>query len=150
MIEKLYKVENRCKHDIGVKRSNNMDLNIAAGSFAMLPDYEIQFIEASCAQKKFFASRMLVVIGDDRKEMDPEKLWENVGIVLDESEPQHMTDEEIIAMLKKPAKQIEAWLEHIEDPAELHTIYLAGKQMDLPKSKLALLAAKMPEKEWLG
>lgn len=61
----------------------------------------------------------------------------------------HMNDEEITAMLKKSVKQIEAWLNDMTDPAELHAVYIVAKEMDLPASKLKLLNAKVPTKDWL-
>ena len=67
-----------------------------------------------------------------------------------EGDAVHMNDDEISAMLKKSVKQVEAWLENIEDPAELHAIYLKAKEMDLSAAKLKILTAKMPTKDFLG
>lgn len=61
-----------------------------------------------------------------------------------------MNDNEISSMLKKSVKQIETWIENIEDPAELHAIYLQAKEMDLSAAKLKVLSAKMPSKDFLG
>ena len=73
----------------------------------------------------------------------------DLGVVTYEDDPVHMNDDEISAMLKKPVKQIETWLENIEDPAELHAIFLRAKEMDLSAAKLKVLKAKMPSKEFL-
>ena len=73
-----------------------------------------------------------------------------LGVATYADAPVHMNDNEISAMLKKPVKQVEAWLENIEDPAELHAIYLEAKKMDLSAAKLKLLSAKMPSKDFLN
>ena len=48
MMEEMYRVNNRCKHDIGVTLMNGMQYNIKAGSFQMLSAMDIQYIESIC------------------------------------------------------------------------------------------------------
>ena len=146
MTEKLYYVHNKCKHDIGVTKASGMHITIKAGSFQLLSEADILIIEGSCGEKKFFASRMLVIVDPDTKK---EIGLEMLGVWVDPDEPKHLSDDEITAMLKKPVKQVETWLENMNDPAELHAVYLVAKKMDLPKSKLTILSDKMPQKDWL-
>lgn len=145
MMEEMYRVNNRCKHDIGVTLMNGMQYNIKAGSFQMLSAMDIQYIESICNNTKYFASKMLVAVDKDGKDVD----FEKIGIYVEEDTPVHMNDNEISALLRKSAKQIEAGLSDIDDPAELHAIYMVAKDMDLPASKLKVLKAKIPAKEWL-
>lgn len=145
MMEEMYRVNNRCKHDIGVCQMNGMQYNIKAGSFQMLSAMDIQYIESICNNTKYFASKMLVAVDKDGKDVD----FEKIGIYVEEDTPVHMNDNEISALLRKSAKQIEAGLSDIDDPAELHAIYMVAKDMDLPASKLKVLKAKIPAKEWL-
>lgn len=146
MVEERYRVYNRCKHAIGVQLMNNMQLNIKPGSFQMLTAADILYIESICGTMKFFTQKMLVPVGADNKPIPLETL----GMAEDTDASVHMNDDEITAMLKKPVNQVKAWLANIEDPAELHAIYLAAKQMDISSSKLKMLSEKMPEKDWLS
>jgi len=145
MMEESYRVYNRCKHDIGVVQMNGLQSNIKAGSFKMMSAMDIQYIESICNDTKFFASKMLVAVDKDGKDVD----FEKIGIYVDEDTQVHMNDDEITALLRKSAKQIEAGLSNIDDPAELHAVYMVAKNMDLPASKLKILKAKIPAKEWL-
>ena len=119
---------------------------IRPGSFQLLSMADIQYIESICRTIRYFSSKMLVPTDEKGNDLDLNEL----GVTVYEGDPTHMNDDEISAMLKKSAKQIEAWLENIEDPAELHAIYLKAKEMDLSAAKLKLLSAKMPSKDFLG
>ena len=144
--DQRFRVFNRCKYDVGVKLINGQAPNIKAGSFLPLTVNDILFIESICGEKKFFSSKMLVPVDDSGRELTLEEL----GGYPDPNTKRHLSDEEITAALKKPAKAIEAWLNEIEDPEELHAIFEVAKTLDLPSSKLKVLRSKMPHKEWLG
>lgn len=141
--EPTYKVCNRQKYDIGVRLDNGRQYNIKPGSFALLTATDIQYIESICTKRKFFASHMLEVEDKAGNVID----LENLNIVDDPAE-HVLTDDEITAALKKSVKQVENWLADIDDPVELHAIYTVATGMDLPTSKLKVLRAKMPEKDW--
>lgn len=145
MTETLYRVYNKCKYDIGVVTQQNIGINIKAGSFQMLTPNDIAFIEANCADRKFFSQRMLVPVDDDGNEVDLRK----VHVPVDVDVVPHRSDDEIIAALKGSAKKLEDWLSTIDDPAELHAIYKVAEGLDLPASKLKILSGKMPNKDWL-
>lgn len=144
--ERYYRVYNRCKHLIGVQLLNGRSLMIRPGSFQLLSAEDIAYIESICKTVRYFSSKMLVPT-DDRGNDIP---LDEFGIATYADEHVHMNDDEINAMLKKSAKQVESWLEKIEDPAELHAIYLVAKGMDLSAAKLKVLTAKMPNKDFLG
>lgn len=146
MTEQYYRVWNRCKHMIGVQLLNGRTLMIRPGSFQLLSMADIQYIESICRTIRYFSSKMLVPTDERGNDLDLNEL----GISVYEGDAVHMNDDEISAMLKKPVKQVEAWLANIEDPAELHAIYLKAKEMDLSAGKLKILTAKMPTKDFLG
>lgn len=144
--EKRFRVYNRCKHDIGVTLTSGQQPNIKAGSFLPLTVNDILYIESICTKRKFFSAKMLVPVSDDGKDLS----LEDLGGYVDEDSLPHMNDEEIISGLKKPFKAFESWLNKIEDPEELHAVYMVARTMDLPASKLKVLKAKAPNKDWLG
>ena len=142
--ESVYKVYNRQKYDIGIRLDNGREYNIKPNSFALLTASQIEYVESICQRRKFFATHMLEVEGKDNRPV----ALENLNIVEDE-EQKVLTEDEITAALKKSVKSIEAWLNNITEPSELHAIYTVAIGMDLPTSKLKVLRAKMPEKDWL-
>lgn len=144
--EKRFRVYNRCKYDIGVTLTSGQQPNIKAGSFLPLTVNDILYIESLCSKRKFFSANMLVAVSDDGKDLS----LEDLGGYSDEDSLPHMNDEEIISALKKPLKSFESWLNKIDDPEELHAVYVVAKGMDLPASKLKTLKAKAPNKDWLG
>lgn len=146
MTEQYYRVWNRCKHTIGVQLLNGRSLAIKPNSFQLLSMADIQYIESICRTVRYFSSKMLVPTDERGNALDLNEL----GVSMYEGDAVHMNDDEISAMLKKSVKQVEAWLENIEDPAELHAIYLKAKEMDLSAAKLKILTAKMPTKDFLG
>lgn len=136
---------NRCRFDIGVMTAEGRQYNIKPGSFIMLTVDDINYIDSICQKKKFFASGMLEAVDANGAVVDLDKL----GIAENEDEPKMLTDVEITASLKKSVKAVEAWLKEIDDPVELHAIYRVACDMDLPASKLKILNAKMPNRDWL-
>ena len=143
MNDQLYRVYNTCKYNLGVKVQGNMQYNVRHGSFILLNANDLVFIENECQKDKFFAKGMLEVRDDDNNKVD----IMNFRIVAEED--QHNTDNDIQEHLKQSAKKIEAWLDTIEDKAELYAVWDVAKEMDLPASKLKVLNAKIPNKEWI-
>ncbi len=139
------RVYNKCHYDIGVTLTNNTSVNIRPNSFQILTINDILYIESICNSKKYFSSKMLVPVDDNEKELT----LNDLGGFTDEYAEKHLNNEDIALMLKKSAKQIEAWLDGINDPEELHAIYEVAKESDLSASKLKILNAKIPSKDWL-
>jgi len=140
-----FRAYNRCNFDIGVTTSEGRQYNIKPGSFTMLTVDDINYIDSICQKKKLFATGMLEAVDSDGKVIPLEKL----GMAKTEEDRKMLSDEEITAALKKSVKAMEAWLNTIDDPVELHAIYKVASEMDLPASKLKILNAKMPNKDWL-
>ena len=139
------RVYNRCKFDIGVVVPDGRQYNIKPGSFAMLTVDDINYIDSICQKKKLFATGMLEAVDSNGVIIPLEKM----GMAKTEEDRKILSDDEISAALKKSLKSVEAWLNSIDDPVELHAIYKVASEMDLPASKLKLLNAKMPNKDWL-
>lgn len=140
-----FRVYNRCNYDIGCVLPNGLERNVEAGNFQLMTDDEIMFVENKCKVNKFFAQRMLVPVDDDGNDVPLDKLH----IVKPVKANVHLDDEEIAGYLRMSNTKLEKWLETVTDPAELHSIYLVAKNMDtLTKSKLEILQAKIPNKDW--
>lgn len=140
-----YRVYNKCKYDIGVVLSNGQQLNIRPDSFQLMTADDIAFVDSICANRKFFTQKMLVPCDSAGNAIPLDKL----NMVEDLEAKQHLSDEVIEMNLKQNIKKLEAWLKQIEDPSELHAIYEVATKLDLPSSKLKLLASMMPDKDWL-
>lgn len=145
MADVRYRVVNKCKHDIGIVTVNGQGLNIRPNSFALLSADDILFIESLCRIDKYFSKKMLVPYNTKGEEVP----LEEIGLYKDETVVEHLDDQQIETMLKSPLKKFETWIEGVEDPAELHAIYEVAKNMELTSSKLKILAAKMPEKDFI-
>lgn len=140
------RVYNKCKHDIGVILLNGLGTNIKVGGFAIMTVNDVLYIESSCTYDHFFTEHMLVATDFSGKEI----ALEEFGFVFSDSNPKvHLNDEEISAKLNQSLKKMSAWLEEIEEPSELHAIYLVAKQMNLTHDKIKALKGKMPDKDWL-
>lgn len=145
MSELRYRVKNMCKYDVGVTLPNGISVSIPSGGFQMLTADDIAYIESICVVNKFFSKRMLVPFNSEGEEVQLEKL----GMYSFEDEEKHIADDEIVTMLKMPIKKLEAALDAITDPAELHAIAEVGLKLDLPNSKMKLLASKIPNLDML-
>ena len=139
---KVFRVYNRCGYDIGVTLTSGVQPIIRAGSFLPMSVNDILYLETIArGKKKPFSSKELVVVSDDGKDLT----LEDLGGYTDTYSEKHFSKEEISANLKKSAKQIEAWLEKIEDVIELNSILDVAKSLDLPTSKMKVIMAKLPE-----
>lgn len=139
------RVYNRCNYDIGVTLTSGQKPNIRKGSFLPMTVDDILYIESIARGRKPFSSKMLV------PEMDGKELTlEDLGGYTDTYAEKHYGEDEIRANLNKSAKSIEGWLETIEDPVELHAIKEVAEAMDLPRSKLKVVQAKLPNEDLLA
>lgn len=137
---KMFRVYNKCSFDIGITLTSGQKPIIRKGSFLPMSVNDILYLESIAAVRKPFSSRMLVPVGDDGKDLT----LEDLGGYTDTFTQKHYDDNEIKLKLQKPAKQVEKWLEEIEDPIELDGIIKIAEQMDLPNSKMRILRDKAP------
>jgi len=138
---KMFRVYNRCNYDIGVTLTSGQQPIIRKGSFLPLSVNDILYLESIARGRRPFSSGELAVVSDDGKDL---KL-EDLGGYTDTYSAKHYSKDEIMTNLKKTAKQVEAWLENIDDPVELYAIAEIAHEMDLPNSKMKLITAKVPE-----
>lgn len=143
----VLRVVNVCNYNIGVRKADDRGYNIPGkGGILMMTVNDILYDESRAKyDRKKFAKGMLEIY-------DPET---NVKVGIEElgmqevpEEQRHLTNEEITAALKGTAAALEAWLAPITDEAELHAIYMVATTMDLSASKLKILKAKMPNKNF--
>lgn len=142
-LKQVFRVYNKCKYDIGVITEGGTGKNIKAGSFTLLTGNDILYINDQCSINRFFSKRMLVPVDENGREIAMSEF------LVDEDPMPHLNDEMIETQLKLPIKKLQAWLDEIDDPSELHAIYETAKKIDLPSSKLKILSQKMPDKDWL-
>lgn len=142
----LYRVYNKTKFSIGVQFPDGRNYNIKPNNFLLLDANDIAMIENQCSKKRFISQRMLVPMNEKDEPVD---LMQVFRIQNNEEADEHMEDSDIKAKLAMTVKKVEAWLEPIEDETELYAIWSVAKAMDLPASKLKVLKAKIPNKEWL-
>ncbi len=139
---KIFRVYNRCGYDVGITLTSGQQPIIRAGSFLPMSVNDILYLESVArGKKKPFSSKELVPVSDDGKELT----LEDLGGYTDTYSEKHFSKEEISANLKKSAKQIETWLNSIEDVIELNSILKVALEMDLPTSKMKVIKAKLPE-----
>lgn len=140
----MHKVYNDRQYDYGIVTVNNIQKNIKPGSFVMLTEDDILFIESQCVpEKKPFATGKLRVVMTQK-----EKTLEDIGIVKEEAQA-YLSADEITSVLKGKVNQLQAWLAGITEPDYLHEIFLVAKELDLPKTKIKLLKEKMPDKNFI-
>ena len=142
---KVFRVENRCNYDIGVILTSGQKPNIRKGSFLPLSVNDILYIESVAKRRRPFSSGELVAVTSDGKSLS----LSDLGGYEDTYTVKHFSEEEITSNLKKSAKQIEAWLQTIEDPVELHAIREVAQKMDLQSSKLRIIQEKLPDVDLL-
>lgn len=141
MNQTRYRIFNACPYSIGVHLLNGQSIAIRSGNFQLLSVDDVLYIENS---SKVFSKKQLVIKDENNKEV---KL-EDIGLYEDTSVEKHMTDDEIMAVLKSSVKKIESWIQNIENPVTLYQIGEVAKKMDLPVSKMKVLEGKIPDNEY--
>ena len=139
------RVENRCNYDIGVTLTSGQKPNIRAKSFLPLSVDDVLYIESIARGRKPFSSGQLVAVVNGK-----DVALEDLGGYTDTYAEKHFSETEIQENLSKSAKVIETWLASIEDPVELHAISECAKAMDLPRSKMKVVQAKIPNIDLLS
>lgn len=140
MDEKV-RVYNNTKHDVGVYLMDtpNIGRNIRPGAFIYMTEGDIELLTATTR---------LFEDGDLKPEEKGEELLMNSGIDV-HTNPNFADDEDIRKKLSLSAKKLEEWLGTVEHPQTLDRIYDVAQEMNLPASKLKVLQAKMPNREFI-
>lgn len=135
------KVYNPTTHDVGVYLvdSPTAGRNIRPGTFIYMTEADIDMLMATTG---------LFAHGHLRVEEAAEDLMTQNGIDVKDN-PNFMDDDEIRKKLSMSAKKISEWLDTIEVDHVLGHVYEVAMTMDLPKTKLAALKAKMPDNEFI-
>lgn len=136
----MINVYNRNKYNIGIKKPDGTEMTIRPGSFVMLTENDINWLNTIC---DYIPSGQLQLDEAHRY------ITEQMGIDITES-VYAMTDDEIKACLNQSVKKVEDWLEPITDRMLLSKICDVAETMDLTKAKLKLLKDKLPEREMIG
>lgn len=143
----MLRVYNTCKYDIGIVTSGGQPINVPGnGGMAILQIQDILLIEANHSKAAFFSSGKLMIADENNQKVSLEELG---GYTITNGTNPHFTDEEIRDHLRQSAKKIGEWVSEIDDKAEQEAIFLIAKEMDLPASKIDVLAKAMPDKEWI-
>lgn len=142
----MFRVYNRCAYDIGITLTSGQKPIIRKDSFLPMTVNDILYLESIARGRKPFSSGELSIVSDDGKEL---KL-DDIGGYTDPYTEKHYDEDEIMANLKKSAKQIEKWVSEINDPVEIHAIIEIAKKMDLQASKMKVLLDKAPNADVFG
>lgn len=135
------RVYNNTKHDVGVYLLDlpNIGHNIRPGTFIFMTEADIEYLMAT--------TRLF-----ENGELKPEEKGTEVllsGGIDVKTNPNFADDDEIKKKLGMSAKKIEEWLNTIDNAPMLDRICDVADAMNLPASKLKVLQAKMPEREFI-
>lgn len=140
MADKI-RVINPQKFDVGVVTQDKpIGMNIKAGGFIMLTQDDIDYIMSIST---LFQRGFLRI-----EETKAAEIMESVGIDVN-TDPNFIDDEDIRKKLNGTAKNIEKWLNDIHEEYILDRIFDVAKDMNLNMSKIKVLQAKMPSKNFL-
>lgn len=141
MADKI-RVINPQKFDVGVVTQDKpIGLNIKAGGFVMLTQDDIDYIMSisSLFQRGFLRI----------EETKAAEIFESVGIDI-KNDPNFIDDEDIRKKLGGTAKSIEKWLSTVNEEHILDRVFDVAQDMNLNMSKIKVLQAKMPNRNFLG
>ena len=135
------KVYNPTQHDVGVFLIDTplVGRNIRPGAFIFMSRADIESL---------IATTTLFQNGHLRVEEESNEVLTDYGIDAKDN-PNIITDDEIKKKLSMSAKKITEWLNTIDAEHVLDHICEVGMSMDLPKTKLEALQAKMPNREFI-
>ena len=140
-----FRVANNTNYDIGVTLTSGQKPVIKTKSFLPMSVDDILYLESIARERKPFSSGDLLILDNSNNRLT----LEDIGGYTDPYAQKHYDQSEIEAMLKKPVKQIEKWLEEINDPIELYPIAKIAQEMDLAQSKMKVILEKIPDPDLL-
>lgn len=139
MSDKKIRVYNDRRYDIGVQLVNKQTINIKSGSFALLTEDDIAYIESICSyDKKLFGTGKLRIDKPEEKDLG------DLGVYPVEQN-QHLPTEEIEQRLHGKLADLKEWIASITDKSLLFEIREVAKGIDLPVSRMRVINDAMPE-----
>lgn len=141
MADKMIRVRNNMRYNIGVTLLSGAERNIAPGSFTMLTEDDIEYINSQSSPHKrpFTTGRLSVETDTETKE--------NLDAVLEvgaEGVEAFASRDEIESKLKLSAKAMKEWLSEIKSQDFLFEVSEVAKGMDLPASKVKVIQEFVP------
>lgn len=128
------RVWNYNNFDIGIKLFAGREVNIRAHSFYPMSEDDIAYI--SSVSDLFEKGRLRV-----EKEEDENRILSDIGIDKNAVEG-FLDDTEIQKRLNGNYNKVKTWIDTLSDKVLIDRVNEIAKKMDLPASKMKLIAAK--------
>jgi len=138
-MDEMVNVYNKNKFNIGIKKPDGTSLNIRPGSFIMLTQNEIDWLNSVCD----FIPKGILQLDEAHS-----YITEKMGINIKES-VYAMDDEAIKDHLNMGVKKLEEWLDGINDKMLINRICDIAETMDISRTKMKMLKEKAPERDLL-
>ena len=138
-MDEMVNVYNKNKFNIGIKKPDGTSLNIRPGSFIMLTQNEIDWLNSVCD----FIPKGILQLDEAHS-----YITEKMGINIKES-VYAMDDEAIKDHLNMGVKKLEEWLDGINDKMLINRICDIAEIMDISRTKMKMLKEKAPERDLL-
>lgn len=137
---KNVRIYNPQKFTVGiVTQDNPLGIAIKPGSFAIISEADVSYI---ASVSSIFRRGVL------RLDEDNNDLLMDIGINV-AKEANYCDEEDIRKKLSGTAKALGEWLDNIHEDYILDKIFDVAKEMNLPASKIKVLSAKMPNRDFL-
>lgn len=137
---KNVRIYNPQKFTVGiVTQDKPLGIAIKPGSFAIISEDDVSYI---ASVSSIFRRGVL------RLDEDNNDLLMGIGINV-AKEVNYCDEEDIRKKLSGTAKSLGAWLDNIHEDYILDKIFDVAKEMNLPASKIKVLSAKMPNRDFL-
>lgn len=138
-MDEMVNVYNKNKFNIGIKKPDGTSLNIRPGSFIMLTQNEIDWLNSVCD----FIPKGILQLDEAHS-----YITEKMGINIKES-VYAMDDGAIKDHLNMSVKKLEDWLNGINDKMLISRICDVAETMDISRTKMKMLKDKLPERDML-
>lgn len=137
---KNVRIYNPQKFTVGiVTQDKPLGIAIKPGSFAIISEDDVSYI---ASVSSIFRRGVL------RLDEDNNDLLMGIGINV-AKEVNYCDEEDIRKKLSGTAKALGEWLDNIHEDYILDKIFDVAKEMNLPASKIKVLSAKMPNRDFL-
>lgn len=137
---KTVRIYNPQKFTVGiVTQSNPAGIAIKPGSFAIISEDDVAYIGSVST----VFQRGVLRLNEENNDL-------LLGMGIDaKTDPNYYDDEDIRKKLAGSAKSLTEWLNNVHEEYILDKIFDIAKEMNLPASKIKVLSAKMPNRDFL-